>query len=601
MRRYLIYILLLVTWQVSGQDIRVEAEYPEVVTSGEQFAVTWKVNASGGEFSAPAFTGFYKLIGPQTSYSSSTQIINGKFSQQTSYSYTYYLQAINEGKFVLGPATIRIKNKDYRSDSIRIEVIGEQTGQSSRQNVSPGENITQDDQLPSSDLFVRLNLNRSDVYIGEHIVASVKIYTRMDLGGLNEVKYPDFKGFYKEDLETQPLTSLQRENINGTIYGTGVVQQFLLFPQITGEITIDPVEITALIQQRVGQSDPFFGDFFASYRNVPKVIVSQPLKVNVKPLPGARPPDFSGIVGNITLSASLNKDSVNVNDALNFKITVSGSGNLKLAGLPVLKLSPDIEVYDPRITDNVRNSASGSSGQKTFEFVLIPRHYGEYTIPPVTYTFFNTATKKYETLTTREFRFYARRVTDQSGGYAVFEGVSKEDVKYLGKDIRFIKSTSGKLNRYDMVLVSGKYFYTIYGFALLLFLIILFIRREHIRRNADISAVRNRKAGKIAGKRLHEASKCLKSGLTDKFHEEILKALWGYISDKLNIPVSELTRSRALEMLKAKGISEEEINKLVSMLDRCEYARYAPASSGAEASDIYRGAAQFIKYVENNL
>ena len=601
MRNWFIYILFITAVQVNAQDIKVEAEYPGVVNEGEQFAVTWRVNSGGGDFSAPPFTGFYKLIGPQTSYSSSTQIINGRFSQVSSYSYTYYLQATTVGKHVIAPAVVRIKNRDYRSDSLFIEVIKEQSVPSSRQNNQADENNAQSDQMPSSDLFIRLNLSRSDVYIGEHIVASVKLYTRMDLGGLNEVKYPDFKGFYKEDLETPPLTSLQRENISGTIYGTGIVQQFLLFPQITGEITIDPVEITAMIQQRVGQSDPFFGDFFSSYRNVPKVIASQPVKINVMPLPGVRPADFSGIVGNISLSASLNKDSVNVNDALNFKITISGTGNLKLAGLPSFKLSPDIEIYDPKISDNIKNSAGGTSGQKTFEFVLIPRHYGEFTIPPVTYTFFNTATRQYEKLSTPEYRFFARRVADQAGGYAVYEGVSKEDVKYLGKDIRYIKTSPGRMARFDRILISRRYFYSIYGFAVLLFLVILFIRREHIRRNADVSIVRNRKAGKVAGKRLQEASKCIKSGHTDKFHEEILKALWGYLSDKLNIPVSELTRSRAVDMLKAKGISDEQVSKLTEILDKCEYARFAPAASDSEVSEIYKVASQFIRNVENIL
>ena len=601
MRKWYTYILLLIAVIAEGQDVVVETNCPDVVRVGEQFALTWTVNASGGDLTAPSFTGFYKLMGPTTSYSSSTQIVNGKFSQQTSYSYTYYLQAMNEGRYVIAPAVIRVKNRDYRSDSIHIEVIKESSPVVPGQNANEQDNVVQDDQMPSSDLLVRLNVSRSDVYIGEHILATVRIYTRVDLGGLNEVRYPDFKGFYKEDLDTPPLTSLKRENINGVIYGTGTVQQFLLFPQVTGEITIDPVEITALIQQKVGQSDPFFGDFFSSYRNVPKAIASLPVRINVKPLPGARPADFSGIVGNVNMSASLNKDTIDVNDALNFKITLAGTGNLKLAGTPTLKLSPDIEVYDPKISDNITNSANGTTGQKVFEFVLIPRHYGEYIIPPVTYTFFNTSTRQYEQLRSGEFRFYARRVDEQAGGPAVYEGVSKEDVKYLGRDIRFIKSVPGSLVRQTDLLISKRYFYSIYGFALLLFLVILFIRREHVRRNADLVTVRNRKAGRVAVKRLREASRCIKTGHRDRFHEEILKALWGYLSDKLSIPVADLTRNRATDMLAEKGVDDEQINNLTSILERCEYARYAPDSSESEVADIYRMASYFIRNVENAL
>jgi hypothetical protein len=600
MKKWQLYLLIfLLPAKLSGQDLTVKAEYPRVVTVGEQFTISWTVNAGGGDFSAPQFNGFYKLMGPQTSYSSSTQISGGRMSQETSYSYVYYLQAMNEGKYVISPATFRLKNKEYKSDSIYIEVIKDASSRQANQNATTNNPAETNEQVPGTDLFIKLILDRNEVYIGEHIIASVKLYTRVDLGGLNEVKFPAFNGFLKENLETPPLTSLQRENINGTIFGTGIVQQFILYPQITGEINIEPVEITALVQQKSGQSDPFFGDFFTSYQNVPRVIASQPVKITVKPLPGTKPDDFSGVVGSLKIDASLNKDSVNVNDALNFRITVTGAGNLKLAGTPVLKLSPDIEAYDPKVSDNIKNNVSGSTGQKTFEYVLVPRHYGSFTIPSVSYTYFNTAKRQYEKLSTKEFHFYVRKGTEQSSAITVYGGVSKEDVRYLGKDIRFIKAAPKNLKKSADILISKNSFFSIYGFALLLFLIVLFIRREQIRRNSDLSLVRNRRAAKIARKRLQEASNCLKSGAIDRFYEEILKALWGYLSDKLNIPVSELTRNNAFESLKEKGINQDQINKLSLILDKCEFARFAPSSSDTEASDIYTGTMQFIRSVEN--
>jgi hypothetical protein len=601
MRNKILYILFfLLPVNICGQEVIFKAEYPSVVTVGEQFSVTWNVNSGGGEFSAPSFNGFYKLMGPQTSYSSSTQIIIGKISQQTSYSYVFYLQAMNEGKFVIPPASFSLKRKVYQSDSLHIEVIKDA---SSRQTVQGSKNPTissGEAQAQGGDIFLKLTLSRNEIYIGEHIIATVKLYTKIDLSGLNEVKYPAFNGFLKENLDTPPLTSLQRENVNGTIYGTGVVQQFLLYPQITGEIKIDPVEITALIQQKTRQSDPF-GDFFGSLQTIPRVIISQPVKILVKPLPGIKPDDFSGAVGKFDMVAMVNKDTVNVNDAVNYKITISGSGNLKLAGAPVLKLPSDIEVYDPKVTDNIKNNANGSSGQKTFEFLLIPRHYGEYTIPSFTYTFFNSAKGQYEKLATREFHFYARKGSDPGTGITVFGGVSKEDVKYLGKDIRYIKTFTQSLKKSDNILIVKRYFFSVYGFALVLFLAVLFIRREHIRRNSDISIVRNRKAAKIAGRRLQEAYRCLKNGLNDKFYEEILKALWGYLSDKLNIPVSELTRNNAFMSLREMGIDEELINILSAILDACEFTRFSPSASGTETTDIYNGVLQFIKSVENTI
>jgi hypothetical protein len=318
-------------------------------------------------------------------------------------------------------------------------------------------------------------------------------------------------------------------------------------------------------------------------------------------LPGVQPADFSGIVGKIDLKAVLNKDSVTVNDAINFKVTISGNGNLKIAATPVLKLSPDIEVYDPKISDDIKNGINGTSGQKSFEYLLIPRHYGDYTIPPVTYSYFNTSTGRYEKLTTGEYHFRAGKGGEQNTGITVYGGISKEDVKYMGKDIRFIKSGAGKLTKSTGIISQKRSFYSAYAIALFAFLIVLFLRREHIRRNSDLSTVRNRKAGKVAVKRLRAASVCLKNEQIDEFYEEILKAIWGYLSDKLNIPVSDLTRNNAVSALVEEGIDETRIASLNHLLDTCEYARFAPSASGTEAATIYEGASQFIKSVENSI
>ena len=596
------YLILLLPFSVKAQDITVQAEYPSVVQAGQQFTVSWTINSKEGEFVAPSFEGFYKLMGPQTSYSSSTQWINGRMTSETSYSYIYYLQAMNEGRFVIPPAAVTIKNKTYYSDSLHIEVTGGTVQQPAAQ---PGANARQQDAPQSSpaggQISLDLAINRKEVYIGEPLSAIVKLYTRVNLSGINEIKYPSFTGFLKTDLETPPLNSLKQENINGTVYGTGVLQQFLLYPQVTGEITIDPVQITVLVQQKTGRSDPFFGDFFSSYTTVPQAVVSKPVKITVKPLPGTKPDDFSGIVGKINISSGISKDTVNVNDAVTFKITVSGSGNLKLAGAPVLRLPPDIEVYDPKIADEIKNSVSGTTGQRTFEYLLITRHYGDFTIPPVRYSFFNTSTGRYERLETPEFRFHARKGSEQNSEITVYGGISREDVKYVGKDIRFIRNNAGKLMKSADLVIKKQSFYLGYAITLLLFLVILFARREHIRRNADKTAVRNRKARKVAAGRLKEASACLKKGETDRFYEEILKSLWGYLSDKLNIPVSDLTRSSAQTALTEKGIDESKIRILTDLLDKCEYARYAPASSGTEVTAIYDEASGFIRSVENSM
>jgi hypothetical protein len=595
-----LFVLITFPLFVRSQDISVVADYPAVVRVGEQFNVSWTINSGGGEFSAPAFTGFYKLMGPQTSYSSSTQIINGKVTRETTYTYVYYLQATKEGRYVLPPAVFEHKNKTYSSDSLRIEVIA--SGSGGQAATSPGTENSEPVKETGDDIFLNLILDKKEVFAGEHIVATVKIYTRVDISGINEVKFPDFQGFLRTDLNTPPLTSLQRENVNGKIYGTGIVQQFLLYPQSAGDISIDPVQITALIQQKTRQSDPFFGDFFSTYTTAPKAVFSPAVKVRVKPLPGIKPDDFSGIVGKVSLIASLDKDSVKVNDAVNLKIVISGSGNLKLANTPELKLPADVEVYDPKVSDDLKSGTNGTTGRKIFEYLLIPRHYGEYKIPSSTYSYFDVSTKRYERIIIPELHFYASKSSETgSSGITVYGGVSKEDVKYLGKDIRFISQKSGSLNKPVNIFSSKRSFYSVYAFAFILFLAILFVRREHVRRNSDMATVRNRKAAKIAGKRLKEASRCLKEGPVDKVYDEILKAVWGYLSDKLSIPLSDLTRNNVVISLKERGIEEEQITKLTSVLDVCEFARYAPSSSGTEAARIYEDASQFISSVENSI
>ena len=603
MKRFISYHFFLITaLALNAQDVVLEAEYPSAVEAGQQFSLSWTVNAGGGQFSAPSFEGFYKLMGPQTSYSSSTQFINGKVTQQTTNSYTFYLQALEAGTFVIAPAAYTVRNKTYYSDSIRIEVIQSGTAQ---QNAQPGSNTGAGTgtrpETGSGELYVDLTLNRREVYLGEHITATVKIYTRVDLSGINEIKYPSFTGFLKSDIETPPLTQLKQENLNGTIYGTGVLQNFLLYPQVTGEITIDPVQISVLVRQKSAETDPFFGDFFSNFQTVQRAVISPVVKVRVKPLPGTKPAGFSGVVGKIDMKSTLSRDSVNVNDAINFKVTISGNGNLKLAEAPRLTLSPDIEVYDPKVSDNLKNTLAGTSGSRTFDYILIPRHYGDFKIPSITYSFFNTSSGKYETLSTDEYTFYARRGEETASGITVYGNVSREDVRYVGQDIRFIKPDPGKLSRPADLIITKRTFYSIYAIALLVFLIVLFIRREHIRRNADITAVRNRKAGKMAGRRLREASACLRKEDMDRFHEEILKAIWGYLSDKLNIPAAELNRNNVVAVLKEKGISEDDISSLARILDSCEYARYSPSASGTQAPAIYDSASGFIRSVENSI
>ena len=605
---FIMSILAISVASLIAQDIVLEAEYPSVVQSGQQFTVTWTVNANNGDFTAPSLDGFYRLMGPSTSYSSSTQIINGKVTRNITNSFTYVLQAMDPGNYTIPGATYTIKNDVYRSDPLTIEVVAGNTapprGQTNTNNSQQNPATTRSN-TSGSQVFLDFIVNKREVYVGEPILATAKIYTRVNLSGISDVKFPSFSGFMKTDLDTPPLNNLVEENVNGTVYGAGVLQQFLLYPQITGEIVIEPMSVTALQQQRVSTGrgfnsffDSFFDDFFSSYQTVPIAVASDPITIKVKPLPGNRPSDFSGVVGKLEMRSSMDKDTVNVNDAITLSITVTGNGNLRIAATPELDLVPDIEQYDPKITDNIRSSSSGTSGSRTFEFLLIPRFYGDYTIPPVTYSYFDPSTGKYEKLSTPEYHFYANRVEDSSTGLMVYGGVSKEDVRYVGQDIRFIKNRPGRLQKTDRLMSESGSFYSLYGFALLLFLAILFIRREHVRRNSDITAVKNRRAGRVAVKRLKVASEWLAKNDMERFYEEVLKALWGYLGDKFSVPQSSLNKKAIMEILKSKGVDDNKIDELSQIIDTYEFARYAPSSSEAEASDLYARALGFINYLE---
>jgi hypothetical protein len=598
--RSLLLTVVLATFVATAslsQDILVKVDYPTVVAVGEQLRITWTVNATGGEFIAPSFDGFYKLSGPNTSYSSSTQIINGRRTSETSYSYVFYLQALREGKYTIPAAGYTKSGKTYSSEPAEIEVIKDAAGKSTAAGVRDGTNETS---TSTSDIFVRLILSKREVYLGEPVAATVKLYTRTDISGINEVKYPSFNGFLKEEIATPQLTSLTRENVDGVIYGTGVFQKFLLYPQKSGEIIIDPVQITVLLRQSGGASDPFFGDFFQSFTTVPKMVASEAARINVKPLPASQPADFMGGVGRFELKAETDRDTLNVNDALNLKIVISGKGNLKLADAPSVVFPAGLEAYDPKMTLITENSETGTTGSKVFEYLIIPRAAGDYTIAPVSYSYFDPGTGDYKRAVTSSFRVHVLKGGAQSASPTVFSPAGGEDIRYLGKDIRFIKTTVPPFRQAANLLTSSRSFFSIYGFALLIFVAIIITRREQVKRNSDRVRVKNRRAGKIASQRLKTARKYLRSSETGKFYEEVLRTIWGYTGDKLNIPVSALTRSRAVDELTARGIEPGLISDLTSLADKCEMVRYSPSAS-SDPAPLYEEAARIISELEDKL
>lgn len=596
---FICILLTLAGINLVAQEVSITASAPKVVAVGEQFRLSITANEKIDNLIPPDLGNFNILMGPSTSFNQSTQIINGKMTRSVSYTYTYVLQATKEGEFQIDPAAVTVKSKRYHSNSLKIEVVkGDATPVTGGEETASGANAVN---TGDNELFLRLLVNKNTLYQGEHIIATIKIYSRVNLSGFENATFPSFNGFLREDIETPPLRSLERENINGVIYGTGVLQRVVLFPQITGEVVIDPMGLECLIQQRVQQTNRgVFDDFFNSYQNIKQTIKSPAVAITVKKLPEGAPDSFKGSVGQFSMDVTIDKDQLKENEALNLRVKFSGNGNIKLVAPPDIDFPPDFDAYDPKISNNLSHSVTGTSGSKTFEFLAIPRHAGNYRIPPVEFSYFDPVKDKYVSMKSDEFNILVTKDEDSESG-AVISGFSKEDLRFFGSDIRFIKNEKVKLQLRDRSFFGSIPFYLSYLIAFLAFALLVLMRRNHIKRNSDLSLVRNRKANKVARKRLRLAYSYLKGGDNSNFYEELLKAIWGYLSDKLGIPVSDLSKDNTRIALEKYQFDPGMIDDLFEIIDRCEFARFAPSEEISDTKSVFDKASGVISRFEQKL
>ncbi|MFC2138230.1 BatD family protein, partial [Bacteroidota bacterium] len=531
----LLYILVIIPFfkGFAADKISFKASAPKSVTVGQQFQLIYSLNAKPKKFYTPDLSKFNVLAGPSQSSSSSVSIVNGQMTQSFSYTYTYVLQAPNEGNLIIPPAKVTIGKDTYQSNQISINVtkaVQNQPNQSGQQNIENAAQVAD-----NNEIYAVVSVNKKSVYQGEALIASVKFYSRYDIADYAEPKLPKFEGFIVEDIDIGNPT-FKQEAINGQVYKTVLFKKAVLLPQIAGEATIDPFEWEILYNVRVNRrSRSLFDDFFGSYQSVKKVVKSKPVKIKVKPLPAGKPSDFTGAVGNFTMSTSLSNDQIRENDAITLKVIISGNGNLKFINPPKINLPHDFEVYDPKVSINTKPSASGITGLKTFEYLMIPRHAGEYKIPKFTISYFDINTKQYKTISSKEFNIIVAKGDEQQDAVIV-SGLSKEDVKFFGKDIRYIKTDNIKLKPVGLFIFGSIKFYLFYIIGAVLFIGIVIIWKNKIKQNANIQRVKNKKANKLARKRLKTAQQYLNSNNKDLFYEEIVKAIWGYLSDKLTIP-----------------------------------------------------------------
>jgi len=593
---YLLVCVLLLSLPGFSQQISFTMEAPKVVELGEQFRLAFTVNAKGQNLKLPELSDFLILMGPSTTQSSSFQIINGTSSQSVSFSYLFILKAKKDGKFTINPASINVNGTTITSNSLTIEVVkgsAKPTGGGTEQpTTTPGT-------VPKSDLFVKLVVDRKNLYKGDHAMATIKIYSKVNLNGFEDISLPSFEGFWSQDVALPQQISLQRESFNGEIYNVGTLKKTLLFPQQTGTITIDKVKIDCIVQQRVKQAKSFFDDFFDNFANVKVTVTSDPVIVTVNPLP-AGPADFSGAVGRFDLRSSITSTNVKENDAITLRIDVSGNGNIKLINAPKLKLPADFEVYDPKTQSNYAATAEGLNGNISFEYLFLPRFAGDYTIPPVNFIYFDPVAGRYTTKSSQEFKIHVAK-GDGTPTKGIMSSVAKEDVKFLGKDIRFIKQGNSELKPKGEIFFGSFSFYLIYLAGVLGLLLLYLMYQKQIRENANVARVKNKKASKVALRRLKEANMHLKNGATEKFYEAVTRAFWGYLSDKMTIPFAELNKDKASAELANHKASEIVINRFIQIIDTCEYARFAPGEANNRMLEIYDEACDVMGQMDKEI
>ena len=606
MRKLFLTAFLVLSALVMTAQTSIQVQTHKVVAEDERFNVTFVIdgNVKVSEFSWEPGSDFQLLWGPQRGHSSSIQIINGKTTKSVQTTFSYVLRPLKAGRFSLPSARANVDGKELVSSSESIEVVSQQA-QSRQQNPSSSsQSQTQQpkatQQRTGEDIILTLNLSRTNVVVGEPITATIMLYTRADIAGFESAQFPDFNGFWSQEQDSPTNIEFSRATYNGQIYNAALLKKYMLIPQQTGALAISPAEIVCLVNVRTAPSgNSIFDGFFDSVTTVRQKVVSKAVKVNVSALPKGAPESFGGGVGEFTISAKMSKDSLKTHEAASLIVTVSGKGNISLIQAPDVKLPPDMEAYDTKTSDRV--DKSGYSGSKRYEYPFIPRSWGDFVIPPVKYSYYDVKAGKYVTLQTDSIAFNVARGADVPGAGTVISAPSQKDVKSLGTDIRYINVKNSQLSAKGVFFVGSALFWVLTALIVLLAVLCWAAFRKIAARRADVAGAKNRKATKMAMKRLRLAGTFLRQNLYTAFYEELHKALLGFMSDKLNVPVAELSKERIAEILSEGGVPASLIDSFVGLIDACEFARYSPSAGNEAMTAHYEAALDVISSVDSNM
>lgn len=612
LKRTILSALLLMTGVVAfAQSFTVNA--PNVVEKGEIFRVVYTADADIESFTTPTFTGLDLLAGPTSSRMSSTQIINGKRTDTYEVSYTLILRATETGVAKISGASAIINGKEYSTKGVDIEVVATNISTPStqtQQGVASGQSSPSASssrgsrgEISSEDIFLRLSFSKTKVVKGEPIVATLKLYTKVPVAGFEDIRFPVFNGFWSQELETPQNINFVRESYNNQVYSSAVLRKYMLLPQQTGDISVEPAEMVCLIQIRTsGGGRSLFDDFFDSYQTVKKRLSTSSTIIKVSPLPAGAPASFGGGVGDFSMKVKLNRDSLKAHEAGSLTVEISGSGNLNLIETPKVELPADFEQYDVKTNNSYANGASGMSGKKVFEYPFIPRSEGVFEIPPVEYSYYNISSGKYITLKSDSLALKVLpgdNISQSSG--AIISGINKQSVVNLGNDIRYIATSSPKLVKRGAFFIGSIWFFIILLLVVALWFVVDKVLNVRRKLKGDVKRTRNRRANKVAKMRLKQAQNYLKENLHTPFYEELHKALLGYISDKLSIPFAQMQRDTIKDTLLQKGVSEENITEFMNLLDNCEMARYSQDGGAVAMAEQYNKAIETISNLENRL
>ena len=609
MKKLLLTFTLIVSTfasYVQAEELTFTAEAPNAVVMGETFRLSYTINTHKAKnFRVGNITDFDVLMGPTQSSSSSTSIINGVRTSSRTLTFTCILRPKKEGTYTIPAATITADDKQMTSKELTVKVLppdqrGSAASSSSAQS-GRGASTSQGGQITDDDLFIVATVNKKKVYEQEAILLTYKIYTTVNLTNVSG-KMPDLKGFHTQEVEMpKGNREFQLEHYKGRNYRTIVWSQYVLFPQQSGQLEIPSITFEGTIAQRVQNYDPFEAFFNGgnSFVNVQKSIRTPKLTIDVSPLPVGKPASFSGGVGDFSISSSISTTELKENEAVTLKVIISGTGNMKLIRTPEVNFPADFEVYDPKVDNKFTLKAGGQAGNKVIEYLAIPRFGGYYTIPPIEFSYFDVKSGAYKTLKTPEYTLNVAKGSGSSSTSTPVGYVSKEELRLLGQDIRYINLKNTHYHPKGQFFYGTMDYWLWYIIPLAVFIVLMIVYRKQAVENANIAKTRTKKASKVATRRLKVAKKKIAEKDKAGFYDEVLKAIWGYLSDKLNMPQAELSKDNIAAELAARQVPEALIEECSKLLSECEFARYAPTLSRNSVEQIYENVASLMNKLEN--